>query len=405
MNGKLAREIELKRGELAALFARHREGEGYAMPAEVLEEVNRRNDELADLMGRYEQQKSMAELDQRNQEALERLRAPERLPIGPAGSLGGVPAGHAERKSLGRLFVESAAFREYRGGRSPVAVIPDVDMKALFSTTAGWDPEDFRTRRLIAEEQEEPRVIDLYPMTTTRMSTVVYMEETSAATAATEIAEAGSYPEATFVLTEQSSEVRKIAVYVSVTDELFEDEERARDYVNNRLAFQLRQRLDSQLLNGTGSAPNLRGVLNASGIQTQAKGADPTPDAIFKAMTLVRVNGKTEASAIVMHPNDWQEIRLLRTTDGLYIWGNPSERGPERIWGLPVISTTFQPEGTAVLGDWRNFSEVSFRRGVEFSVSDAHASHFIEGKKAIRCDLRCAAIHYRGTAFCKVTGI
>ena len=64
------------------------------------------------------------------------------------------------------------------------------------------------------------------------------------------------------------------------------------------------------------------GVLSTVGIQTQAKSTDPTPDAIYKAMTKMEVVGQAMPSAVVLHPNDWQEIRLLRTTDGIYIWGH-----------------------------------------------------------------------------------
>src|SRR5207248_5858794 len=101
---------------------------------------------------------------------------------------------------------------------------------------------------------------------------------------AAETAEAGTYPESALSTTEQTATVRKVAASLPVTDEQFEDEPRARDYVNNRLEYQLRARLDSQILNGNGTAPNLRGILNVAGINTQAKGTDPAPDAIYKAI-------------------------------------------------------------------------------------------------------------------------
>ncbi len=89
-------------------------------------------------------------------------------------------------------------------------------------------------------------------------------------------------------------------------------------FVDNGLRLGVPLEEERQILLGSGTPPALRGILNTTGIQTQAKGADPTPDAIAKAITKVRVV-IGEPTAIVVHPNDWQEIALLRTADGLYI--------------------------------------------------------------------------------------
>lgn len=157
------------------------------------------------------------------------------------------------------------------------------------------------------------------------------MEETTRNQAAAETAEGGAYAESSFALTEKTSPVRKITDSLPVTDEQLEDVAQAQSYINSRLTFGLRQRLDGQVLVGNAVGSNLRGLKNVAGIQTQAKGTDPVPDTFFKAMTKVRLGGRAIPTHHVMHPTDWQNVRLLRTTDGIYIWGNPSEAGPERM--------------------------------------------------------------------------
>ena len=304
-------------------------------------------------------------------------------------------------KTFGRMLVESNAGTSLKGR----AVEIDMDLKTLFTTSAGWAPEVTRTGKVVDYATRPIQVIDLIPQTVTNQSAVAYMEETTFTNAAAEAAEGGSYLESALALTEQSSTVRKVATFLPVTDETFEDEARAEAYVNNRLPFMLRQRLDSQILVGNGTAPNLRGVNNVVGIQTQAKGADPTPDAVYKAIVLVRTTGQAMPDAFVVNPLDWQDVRLLRTVDGIYIWGNPSEAGPERIWGLQVAQAQAQTQNTGVVGDFGNFSELAVRRGVEVKVSNSHSTYFVEGKQAIRADLRAALIFYRPTAFCTVTGI
>ncbi|MEV0085254.1 phage major capsid protein [Saccharopolyspora sp. NPDC050642] len=310
----------------------------------------------------------------------------------------------AEQKSLGELFTDSVAYKGKQGAVGPEARL-DIELKTLFQTTAGWAPETTRTGRVVDFATRPIQVIDLIPRTATGQSAVVYMEETTFTNAAAETAEGGAYPEAALALTEQSSPVRKTAVFLPVTDEQLEDEQQAAGYVNNRLPFMLRQRLDSQILVGNGTAPNLRGILNVVGIQTQAKGTDPVPDAIYKALVKTRVAGQAMPNAVVMHPNDWQDVRLLRTADGIYIWGSPSEAGPSRIWGLPVAEAQAITENTALVGDFANFSELSVRRGLDVQVSNSHADYFVNGKQAMRADLRAALVIYRPAAFCTVTGI
>ncbi len=315
--------------------------------------------------------------------------------------------------SLGEAWAGSRAFKEYKPGSG---VGPsdhlDISLKTLFETPTGWDPEDLRTGRVeLTPTRPAVHVATYFPSTTTTMSAVVYMEETTYTNSAAETAEAnqadsqGAYPESALALTERQEPVRKIATFLPVTDEQFEDEPRAQGYVNNRLPFMIQQRLDSQLLQGNGTAPNLRGTENVSGIQTQALGSDSIPDAIYKCARKIRDNGFAEPSVVFIAPAKWESVRLLKTADGQYIWGHPSMVGPFTIWGIPVVETTAVTSTKAVLGDYANFAELAMRRGIDVQVSNSHSDYFVKGKLAIRADMRCAALHYRPKAFGTVTGL
>ena len=236
------------------------------------------------------------------------------------------------------------------------------------------------------------------------------MKETTFTNNAAEVLESiqgtvQTYGEGALALTETSDEVEKIAVWLPVTDEQLEDVAGIAAYINSRLTYMIRARLDAQILVGDGSTPNLLGTLNLTSLLTQAKGNDPTPDALYKAMTQVRVTGFAEPSIVFIHPNDWQGIRLLTTADGIYLFGSPMEAGPSRIWGVPVVQTTRETENTAIVGDYRGYSNLYIRKGVTLKVTDSHGNYFINGIQAIKAEMRCAMVHYRDTAFCEVTGI
>ncbi len=301
-------------------------------------------------------------------------------------------------------FMESFK-KAYKPELKDTEIELDFDVKTLFETTAGWAPESVRTGRVVDAVTRPVQITDVIPSSPTNQAAIVYMEETTLTLNAAEAAEGGQFAESAFALTERSSTVRKIAHFVPATDEQLEDEAQSGGYLDRRMRFGLVQRLDNQILQGDGTPPNLEGILNKSGIQTYALSGEPALDAIHKGITLVNVTGRSIASAIMIHSNDWQSIRLLRTADGIYILGPPTEVGPRTLWGLPVVINQVNTENTALVGDFANFVELRTKRGVTVKVSDSHSDFFIKGKQAIRADMRVALPIYRAAAFCTVTGI
>lgn len=399
-----------KRAELHELFEKSKKkvGDGYEYDLEQaqLTEVRSRNEELSKLDGEWRAARDAEELAAKNAKGLAELRERGDVVTRPRFDAGGRASGdgRSERKGLGAQIVGNPGWAEMkRGGKS--ILLPDFESRTLFQTSAGWDPEDRRTGRVVLDEQEERTIADYIPTTPTTQSTVLYMEETTFTRGAVEVSEGGTYGEAAFVYTERSSEVRKIGAWLPVTDEQLEDVARMEAWLQMRLGFGVKQRLAEQILVGNGTAPNLRGVNNVSGINTNARGSDPIPDAIYKGMVECRVNGFAEPDLAILHPNDWQDVRLLRSVDGVYIYGNPDMATVPKMWGKPVLETTHQTENTGVVGAFRQYSELAVRRGVEIAMTDSHSTHFVEGKKAIRADIRAALIFYRPLAFCTVTGI
>ena len=309
-----------------------------------------------------------------------------------------------EFKSFGQRFVESSAYKDDGARKSSANV--DIELKTLFQRTDGWAPEVLRSGRVVPIATTPIDVLDLFPVVTTQQSANKYMQETVYTNNAAEVAEAGTYAESAYKVIEVTDPIQKIGHTLPITDEQLGDESQALAYVEGRLVFGLRQRLNTQVLVGNGTSPNLRGLLNVVGIQTQAKGADPVPDAVYKAMVKVMTGtGQAVPNAFVTNPLDWQDVRLLRTADGIYIWGSPSEAGPDRIWGLQVALAQGLTENTGVVGDFANFSELVSRRGVDVQTTNSHASEFTAGTQRIRADVRVGVTFYRPAAFATVTGI
>lgn len=407
---ELQEKLNAKRAEMAAIFAKAAtkiDGQDrYNLTPEQLDDVKARNAEIDDLAIQIENAKFADSVFQANAKALrESNRAASQMPMG-AGK-GAQQGQQRQVKSLGQLFVEAEEYKNRRGIKGLEVKMNEFDfleVKTLMETGAGFAPQAIRTGRVAEYAHRRPVVADIIPQTPTDQSSIVYMEETTSTNAAATRLEGGSAGESALVYTERTKAVREIATFLPVTEIQLEDVSQAQSLIDNRLMKFLDLTEEVQLLTGDDNAPNLGGFHTVV-TQSQAKGVDPVPDAIYKGMTKVRATGMAEPSAAIIHPNDWQDIRLLRTTDGIYIWGNPSEAGPERVWGLPVVVTTAETENTALLGDFQLYSEIFRRRGANIKVSDSHSDYFIKGKLAIRADKRLALAIYRAAAFCKITGI
>lgn len=316
-------------------------------------------------------------------------------------------------KGIGDLFVESDVYKNWQPGmfdmhKSSAGVIKggarNVMLKTDFTTSAGWDPESIRTGTVVLDAQRPIQVFDTVPGGVTGQAAIVYMEETTFTNAAAGRAENAAYAESTLALTQRSVTVESIGTSIPVTDEQMADVDEVRSYINQRLGFMVRQRIDGYILTGSGSTPIIEGFNNVTGILTQALGGDNVPDAFYKAMRQIRVTGRAMPSIVYIHPTDWQGVRLLRTNDGLYIWGNPSEAGPLRLWGVNVNETDAQTLGTGLTGDTGNFSQLFMRKDLTIEVGFVD-DDFLDGRQTFRAGVRAALVTYRPAAFAQVTGL
>lgn len=355
--------------------------------AEKLDQIRSINEELTDLAG----QKS---------DVLALLIAADNAMRG-GDTLDGADLGVAMRaKTWLDQIVDSGTFAH----KKVAYEFDDIELKTVLSTSAGWAPAVQRTDRLVDYPLAPLDILDFIPTVTITSPQVSYMEETTFTNAAVETAEGAAKPEATLAYTERVVTARKIPVLIPVTDEQLEDVPRMRQIIETRLPMMVRQRLAGQIVNGDGAGVNIRGILNTVGIQTQAKGADPAPDAVLKAMTKVRTVGMAEPDAGIFSATDWQNIRLLRTADGIYIWGAPSEAGPQMIWGIRALIVLQLAAGTAVVGAWQMYSELDVKKGM--TVESGYVNDdFAKNKETIRAEIRAVPVFYRPPAFCSVTGL
>jgi len=406
---KLKEQIAKSREELKSAFDSQEDGK---YTAEAKEKIKGFNDELSGLVDGLKVEESRRQ----NEKALEVDNEP----------VNSIPNAMPERKgpqSIGEQFADSDAFKAYTE-KGVKGVDSQVEFKTTLNTT-GYPPESLRAPGILETALRDPdSVIGLFDQIQTSQNAYVYLEESTFTNNAGEIAEAGdisSANESALAFTEKTESIRKIATFLPVTDELLADVAGIQGYVNSRLSTMMKLRLDNQLMDGNGSAPNLTGVLNKSGINSFAFGSYSGElgrlGQINQAITEIRKDAFVEADAIIMHPEDWYQIitsvtDVATTTSGaaaknplFVVAGGFGADAAPRLWGLKVVPSTVVAAGTMLVGKFGggDAAQVIMREGVDLAVSDSHSDFFAKNQLAIRLTMRLGFAMYRPTAFCSIT--
>lgn len=217
----------------------------------------------------------------------------------------------------------------------------------------------------------------------------------------------GYKPESDMTLAVVTSPVETIAHLIPITRRAAADAPQVRGLVDAFLLYGLREEEEDQILNGSGTSPNLRGILNTAGISTVGS-AGTDIDAIVDAIRTVRVTGRRQPTAVVMHPNDWFSTGFLlaKDTQGNYLIGDPraSVEQLNSLWGLRVVISEAMTENTALVGDFRQ-AVVADRMQSTLYVTDSHKDWFARNILAILAEERIGFGVLDPQAFCTVTAI
>lgn len=143
----------------------------------------------------------------------------------------------------------------------------------------------------------------------------------------------------TSVVSVQSIENRlRVVAHLSepVDHFLLGDNANLERFVEDELVFGLRRALEAEITSGDGTGEHFTGILNTSGIVSQAFATNALTS-VRKALTVLDAAGY-EAGVIVLSAGDWEAIELLESTSGATdVRGVPIDPVARRLWGVPVV--------------------------------------------------------------------
>jgi len=325
--------------------------------------------------------------------------------------------GGDEQDSIGGRIVESEAYKAFQPGMQSTS--GTILVKTFFprgrkaneltggslGNVGSYLGGVTRVPGIIGPPMLQLRVRDLFPVMTTDQAAVQFVRETlfTNLAAVQDEATPAAKPQSALAFESKQVTVATIAHWLAAARQVITDAAGLQQYIDNRLIYGLAVVEDDEILNGTGGGTHLEGLLTEEDIQTIAQGTTPSvaddnyADVIRRAMTLVEL-AEYSASGIVLHPNDWSAIELLKDEDGRYIWARVQETGVRRLWGLPVVTTPKIDEGTFATGAFAQAAALYTREDATVRMSDQHSDFFTKNLVAILAEERLALTVFRPEA-------
>lgn len=316
-----------------------------------------------------------------------------------------------EIKSLGGAAVEAIKKAGLTRGAQPGTAV--AEFKAATDTIVEPVPGDIQiSDRVVTYPNGALYVRDLFPTEFVSAPTIGFYQITTEGTADT-VAEDGAKPQLSADGTLVTVPLTKVAGIMKVTDEMLEDYPRLVSAIDRRGVYAKDLAVEDQLINGTGTAPDMTGLL-AGGINTatwvNGGGAADMAEAIYNAAMQIKLTTGYDADGVIINPADWALIRLAKDGNDQYYGGGYFEGQygtqlgglyPE-IWGMRVAISAFCPQGTIIVGAFRQASALAIKGGtrVETGYDQADFSH---DRVTLRIEERLALEIFEPHAFYALT--
>ncbi|OBX20294.1 hypothetical protein A9995_00750 [Erythrobacter sp. QSSC1-22B] len=218
---------------------------------------------------------------------------------------------------------------------------------------------------------------------------IEYPEQTTRADQAAPVAESALKPESAMAFTMKTVKTVTLAHWVTASRQVLADAPQLRALIDNELRYGLQMEEEGQILYGDGTGQNLPGIIpQATAFADPLTLAAPNQiDTIGSALLQADLTD-VPADGVIIHPTDWQRMRMLKDADGNYILGAPGADVPPVLFGRRVVATQAMTAGSFLVGPFDGGATLYDRMAATIMVSTEHADYFTRNLCAILGETR-----------------
>lgn len=314
------------------------------------------------------------------------------------------PQAEGGEKSVEELVTKHARFEEVKSRGFGKLQFEGAEAKAVTSAASSAGVTVARERQAgIIEKQYRPLSIrDILPSSAISSNSTEFVKELLFTNNAAMVAEGAQKPESDLTFELATGVVRTLAHFAKASNQILDDSAGLASFIQNRLQLGLKLKEEDQILLGDGTGQNLTGIVpaataySATGIPGGV--AATSVDKIRWAKLQVR-KAFYAASAVVLNPEDWAKIELLKDTQNAYLFSAFTGGATPRLWGLNVVESDAIAVGQFLVGAFNVAAEIRDRQQVTIDISTEDSDNFQKNMTTIRVEERLMVNIYRPTSF------
>lgn len=359
---KLAQELKTRMASIDALISKYKDTlENGKLPDELRKKLEDDSKVVTDLAARF------SEIEQKLVDQVQQRKA-------DPNTVGSILCRNddlrkqidAIKRSKGRVNIEGIQARN-------IVSISGIDAAASLATI-----DVQRT------QQQKLALLDLISWMPVSGDLVKLLRESAYDIMADEVAEGVAKPESNLTFGVEDITISVIAHWIKITKQLLDDMPVLASYIEGRLAYGVRLKLEAKVINGnTSSFSGLMKVGNSLVGVAQALAIDTINAAKYQVW-----DSGVMPEAVVLNPVDWGNIEREKTDDGHYLFGTPGAVVQPVIWGLPVVLSSAMPAGKYWIGNLTLGVTGYVRQEVAIEASTEDGNNFTLNLVTIRAEMR-----------------
>lgn len=293
----------------------------------------------------------------------------QKIEAGEAGSFEALAAGNGTKASI-KLETSIRAALTHTGGSSSDGGMPSTP------ETGAVYAGGVRRLSLLEVLQARPTTRDAVEFVRITATDEAGVQETEGA----EKAEIELEPEPA------RAEIATIAAHTTASKQVLSDVEALAAVVDRVMRGKVLSKVESELVNGTGGAGHVEGLLEQAPVYLPTDATEPA-DIIGECLAAL-VDDDYAPGFVLLNPRTWFEMQTARATpSGEYLFGSPAAPIAPSLWNVPVVTTSSMPRGKGLAVD-PTYVTVLDRQRLMVEASEHHSDNFVRNLVTIRAECR-----------------